>query len=154
MTIHEPNRTILSTTRDSLTHKRTVCGHKMFVTVSFFEDEGTEHRAKPGEVFVQVAKEGTEISGLVDALVTHVSISLQYGVPWEKIRSKLLHHIFGTPDDRHTSIVDGIAKIVDHLIVERCSIIDAPLPDFLVDCEWAISKTTHPTHSPSNGRPA
>jgi len=129
MTIYEPQRTHLPESRGSITHKRSICGYKTFTTVSFFEEEGYE--TEPAEIFISIAKEGTEISGLTDALVTITSIALQYGVPWEKVRSKLLHHRFGYDDGRHKSIVDGIAKVVDEMIRHRCETLGCKLPAYL-----------------------
>ena len=38
-----------------------------------------------GEIFVRMAKEGSTVSGLLDAWATAFSIALQYGAPLEKL---------------------------------------------------------------------
>jgi ribonucleoside-diphosphate reductase alpha chain len=56
--------------------------------VGLYED-GT-----PGEIFVTMAKEGSAVSGLVDAVATLTSINLQYGVPLEVLCRKFIHTRF------------------------------------------------------------
>jgi ribonucleoside-diphosphate reductase alpha chain len=47
------------------------------VTVGEYED------GRPGEVFLQVAKQGSTLAGIMDAFAISVSHGLQYGVPLE-----------------------------------------------------------------------
>ena len=79
----EPYRRHLPDERQSITHKFRVGDQEGYVTVGLFED-GT-----PGEVFVKMAKEGSTVSGLTDAVALMTSIALQYGVSLEKIAAKL-----------------------------------------------------------------
>ena len=37
-------------------------------------------RGQPGEIFLRMAKEGSTLSGLMEAFATSISVSLQYGV--------------------------------------------------------------------------
>lgn len=114
------SRLELPATRDSLTHKRVICGHKCYFTVSFMESGNEENRCKPAEVFCQIAKEGTLVAGLVNAITWLISTSLQNSIPWEEVSRGLRHHTFERrEDEHHTSLIDGIAKSVDHLIEER-----------------------------------
>ena len=46
---------------------------------------------KPGEIFLVMAKEGSTISGLMDAFATSISMALQYGVPLEALVDKFSH---------------------------------------------------------------
>ena len=78
-----PYRRHLPDERQSITHKFRVGEQEGYVTVGLFED-GT-----PGEVFIKIAKEGSTVSGLTDAVALLTSISLQYGVGLEKIAAKL-----------------------------------------------------------------
>ncbi len=78
-----PYRRHLPDERQSITHKFRVGEQEGYVTVGLFED-GT-----PGEVFIKIAKEGSTVSGLTDAVALLTSISLQYGVGLEKIAGKL-----------------------------------------------------------------
>jgi ribonucleoside-diphosphate reductase alpha chain len=52
-------------------------------------DDGT-----PGEIFLVMAKEGSTISGLMDAFATSVSLALQYGVPLKALIDKFSHMRF------------------------------------------------------------
>jgi len=45
----------------------------------------------PGEIFITMAKEGSTISGLMDAFATAVSFNLQYGVPLKFLVDKFTH---------------------------------------------------------------
>ena len=48
----------------------------------------------PGEIFIAMAKEGSTISGLMDAFATSISMALQYGVPLEALVEKFSHMRF------------------------------------------------------------
>ena len=87
------------------------CGFTLIVTVNFYDDT-----LEPGELFVNIAKQGSTISGFVDALVTTISIALQHGVPWEVLRNKYVDHKFEPSDGVNPSLVHAIAVAVDNLI--------------------------------------
>ena len=74
--------------RVAITHKFSIAGHEGYITVGLFED-GT-----PGEVFCTMSKEGSTISGLMDAFATAVSLALQYGVPLDVLVNKFSHTRF------------------------------------------------------------
>src|SRR5262249_39490412 len=67
------------------THKFDIQGHEGYVTVGLYDD-GT-----PGEIFLTMAKEGSTISGLMDAFALQTSMALQYGVPLRKMVNKFSH---------------------------------------------------------------
>jgi ribonucleoside-diphosphate reductase alpha chain len=81
----KPVRRHLPDERRSLTHKFDIQGHEGYVTVGLYDD-GT-----PGEIFVTMAKEGSTISGLMDAFAVQTSMALQYGVPLRKMVNKFSH---------------------------------------------------------------
>lgn len=70
-------RRALKSERQSITHKFSVGGQTGYITVGLYED------GSPGEIFLQMAKEGSTISGLMDSFAIAVSVGLQYGVPLE-----------------------------------------------------------------------
>lgn len=78
----------LPSERKSLTHKFSIAGHEGYITVGLYED-GT-----PGEIFITMAKEGSTISGVMDAFATAISVSLQYGVPLKSLVRKFSHMRF------------------------------------------------------------
>lgn len=68
-------RRLLPRKRNSKTYKFKVADLKGFFTVGEYED------GAPGELFVSVAKQGSTLSGMMDAFAVSVSHGLQYGVP-------------------------------------------------------------------------
>ncbi len=97
--------------RDSITHKFSVGGHEGYLTVGKYED-GT-----PGEIFIKMAKEGSTLSGIMDAFALSVSIALQYGVPLRALVDKFCNSRFepsgytGNPEIRYAkSVVDYIGR--------------------------------------------
>ena len=73
--IYEPIRKKLPRRRTSHTFDFRVADCKGFVTVAEYED------GRPGEIFIQVSKQGSTLSGIMDAFAISVSYGLQYGVP-------------------------------------------------------------------------
>jgi ribonucleoside-diphosphate reductase alpha chain len=109
----KPLRRRLSDTRTALTHKFDIAGHEGYLTVGLFEDN------QPGELFITMAKEGSTIGGLMDAIGTLTSMALQYGVPLEALVRKFAHQRFEpsgftkNPDIRNaSSITDYVFRWV------------------------------------------
>ncbi len=80
-----PTRRRLPDERRAITHKFSVQGHEGYVTAGLYDD------GEPGEIFLVMAKEGSTVSGLMDAVATTVSIALQHGVPLATLVEKLAH---------------------------------------------------------------
>lgn len=104
-------RRTLSKIRTAKTISFRVAGSKGYVTVGEFED-GT-----PGEVFVKIAKQGSTLAGVMDALAVSVSYGLQYGVPLKSYVHGLTNMSFapaGITDDvdirTASSLVDYIFR--------------------------------------------
>jgi len=74
--------------RQAITHKFSIGGHEGYITVGLYED------GVPGEIFITMSKEGSTISGLMDAFATSVSMALQYGVPLRVLVEKFSHMRF------------------------------------------------------------
>jgi ribonucleoside-diphosphate reductase alpha chain len=83
--VARPARRKLPDERHAITHKYSIAGHEGYITVGMYED------GKPGEIFLVMAKEGSTISGLMDAFATSISMALQYGVPLEALVEKFSH---------------------------------------------------------------
>lgn len=97
--------------RNSKTFSFTVAGTHGYVTVGEFED-GT-----PGEVFVNIAKQGSTLRGVMDAFAISISHGLQYGVPLKAYVRSFVATSFapaGITDDPDirtaSSLVDYIAR--------------------------------------------
>jgi ribonucleoside-diphosphate reductase alpha chain len=72
---YEPIRQKLPRSRRSRTFDFRVADCKGFATVAEYED------GRPGELFIQVSKQGSTLAGIMDAFAIAVSYGLQYGVP-------------------------------------------------------------------------
>jgi ribonucleoside-diphosphate reductase alpha chain len=103
----------LPASRASLTHRFVVAGHKGYLTYSVYED------GKIAEIFVKMAKQGSTLSGLLDAFAISVSMALQYGVPLKALAHKFIYSRFEpagfteNPDIRiATSIIDYIFRFL------------------------------------------
>jgi len=83
--VYRPVRRKLPDTRTAITHKFSIGGHEGYITVGMYED------GSPGEIFITMAKEGSTISGLMDAFATAISFNLQYGVPVKFLVDKFAH---------------------------------------------------------------
>ena len=99
----------LNDTRASLTHKFTIEGHEGYITVGLFDDN------TPGEIFVTMAKEGSTLSGMMDAFATSISLSLQYGVPLAHLVEKFAHMRFEPSGWTGNSELGFAKSIVDYV---------------------------------------
>ena len=70
-------RRVLPSTRESLTHKFSINGQEGYLTIGLHAD------GSPGEIFIKIAKEGSTLSGLMQAFCQAFSLALQYGLPLE-----------------------------------------------------------------------
>ena len=95
--------------RRAVTHKFSVSGHEGYITVGLYDD-GT-----PGEIFLVMAKEGSTISGLVDAFATAVSIALQYGVPLQTLVDKFTHTRFEPSGFTNNPEIPIAKSIMDYI---------------------------------------
>lgn len=99
-------------TREAITHEFVVGGVKGYVTVGLYED------GAPGELFINVSKEGSTISGLLDAFSIAVSFALQSGVPLDRFIEKFSYMKFepsgytGTDFGYAHSIIDYVFRWV------------------------------------------
>jgi ribonucleoside-diphosphate reductase alpha chain len=73
--VHQPIRERLPRSRASRTFEFRVADCKGFVTVGEYDD------GRPGEIFMRVSKQGSTLSGIMDAFAISLSHGLQYGVP-------------------------------------------------------------------------
>jgi len=83
--VYRPVRRKLPDERRSITHKFSIGGHEGYITVGMYDD------GSAGELFITMAKEGSTISGLMDAFATAISFNLQYGVPLKFLVDKFAH---------------------------------------------------------------
>jgi len=104
-----PARRKLPKVRTSRTYKFQVADLDGYFTVSEYSD------GKPGELFINVSKQGSTLSGLLDSFAISVSLGLQYGVPL-KHYAKLLRGTsfapYGITDDQEIRTASSITDYI------------------------------------------
>jgi ribonucleoside-diphosphate reductase alpha chain len=80
-----------------------------YIHVGLFDD-GT-----PGDIFVDIAKEGTTLAGLMNSFMISVSLGLQYGVPLEVYCSKFAHMRFEPSGMTNDPDIRAAKSIVDYI---------------------------------------
>jgi len=125
----QPYRRHLPDERRSITHKFRVGEQEGYITVGLY-DEGA-----PGEIFVNISKEGSTIRGLMDAVAMLTSVALQYGVPLESLVVKFrgVHFepagLTGNPRiPTASSLVDYIFRWLELRFLAPAEVADAAAP--------------------------
>ena len=117
-----PTRKRLPKKRTAQTVSFAVGGAEGYLTTGSYPDGGL------GEIFVNMSKQGSTLSGVMDAFSLAISIALQYGVPLETYVGKFVNNRFepsGMTDDPDvriaTSVVDYLFRRIalDHLPQEK-----------------------------------
>ncbi|MGH2738646.1 MAG: hypothetical protein ACRDHH_07495, partial [Actinomycetota bacterium] len=106
-----PVRRRLPSTRPAHTFSFSVGEADGYITAGEYPEDGI------GEIFLKVAKQGSTLSGIMDAFAISVSLGLQYGVPLEAYVQKFINMRFepsgmtSDPDIRFaSSLVDYIFR--------------------------------------------
>jgi ribonucleoside-diphosphate reductase alpha chain len=106
-----PVRKRLPRSRPSRTISFQVGDAEGYITAGEYPDDGI------GEIFLKTSKQGSTLSGVMDAFAIAVSLGLQYGVPLEAFVSKFINMKFepsgmtNDPDVRFaTSLVDYVFR--------------------------------------------
>ncbi len=73
--VHQPIRQKLPRSRRGRTFEFRVADCKGFATIGEYDN------GQPGEIFLTVSKQGSTLSGIMDAFAKSISYGLQYGVP-------------------------------------------------------------------------
>jgi ribonucleoside-diphosphate reductase alpha chain len=120
--VKQPLRERLPRRRRSVTFKFRVADCEGYATVGEYDD------GRPGEIFINVSKQGSTLAGIMDAFAVAVSVSLQHGVPLATFVRKYTNTRFepaGMTDDPDlriaSSLVDYIFRrlAVDYLPYEE-----------------------------------
>lgn len=107
--ILKPIRRRLPEERQAITHKFCIGGLEGYLTVGLYKD------GSPGEIFLVVAKEGSTLSGMMDAFATSISIALQYGVPLAALVKKFSHMRFEPAGFTHNKDLPMANSVVDYV---------------------------------------
>jgi len=111
---HKRPRFLLPARRNGWTQEARIGGHKVFLRTGEYDD-GTL-----GEVFIDLAKEGATLRGVLSCFAIAVSKGLQYGVPLEEFVDTFTFHTFeprgmveGHPNIKMAnSIIDYVFRAV------------------------------------------
>lgn len=104
--IHKPVRRKLPSARLSITKKIKVASFKGYLTIGLYPD------FKPGEIYIKASKEGSTISGLLDAFARSVSYNLQYGVPLQVLVTKFSNLKF---EPSGVSDIGIVGSVIDYV---------------------------------------
>ncbi len=104
-----PQRRRLPDDRVEVGRKFKVGEYEGYIHVGLFDD-GT-----PGDIFVDIAKEGTTLAGLMNSFMISVSLGLQYGVPLEVYVSKFSHMRFEPSGMTNDPDIRVAKSIVDYI---------------------------------------
>jgi ribonucleoside-diphosphate reductase alpha chain len=95
--------------RNEIGRKFQVGEYEGYIHVGLYDD-GT-----PGDIFVDIAKEGTTLAGLMNSFMISVSLGLQYGVPLEVYVSKFAHMRFEPSGMTNDPDIRVAKSIVDYI---------------------------------------
>jgi ribonucleoside-diphosphate reductase alpha chain len=95
--------------RTEIGRKFQVGDHEGYIHVGLYDD------GSPGDIFVDIAKDGTTMAGLMNSLCLAVSMGLQYGVPPEVYVSKLSHMRFEPSGLTNDADIRVAKSIVDYI---------------------------------------
>ena len=158
--------------RTAKTFSFTVADSHGYVTVGEYED-GT-----PGEIFINIAKMGSTLAGLMDSFARSISYGLQYGVPLKRYVKGLSHMSFapsGITDDPDirtaSSLVDyifrrlaltylsfddrlelGMASLDDIPDEAQTTLLATPQPTPVVAAAQPVSEPVQPTSKPATSK--
>src|SRR6187397_2698932 len=107
--VPHPQRRRLPDDRTEVGRKFKVGDYEGYIHVGLFED-GT-----PVDIFVDIAKEGTTLAGLMNSFMISVSLGLQYGVPLEVYVSKFAHMRFEPSGQTNDADIRIAKSIVDYV---------------------------------------
>jgi ribonucleoside-diphosphate reductase alpha chain len=105
-----PKRRRLPDDRTEVGRKFRVGEYEGYIHVGVFDEDGA-----PGDIFVDIAKDGTTLQGLMNSLMIAVSMGLQYGVPPEVYVSKLSHLRFEPSGPTNDPDIRTAKSIVDYI---------------------------------------
>jgi ribonucleoside-diphosphate reductase alpha chain len=126
----KPPRFLLPSRRSGFNQEARVGGHKVYLRTGEYED-GTL-----GEIFIDLAKEGATLKGILSCFAIAVSKGLQYGVPLEEFVDTFTFQTFeprGMVEDHPNikmanSIVDYVFRALGVEYLERDELAQVP-PD-------------------------
>ena len=100
-------------TRDSITHRVKISTSSgdltLFIIVGFYGD-GT-----PGELFINMGKAGSTLSGLLDTIGILCSYALQYGVPLDALAHRMRDISFEPSGQTDNPKIPKCSSVIDYI---------------------------------------
>ncbi|MBC8299193.1 MAG: vitamin B12-dependent ribonucleotide reductase, partial [Pelagibacterales bacterium] len=143
-------RFLLPERRDGWTQEARIAGHKVYLRTGEYPD-GTL-----GEVFIDIAKEGATLKGVLGCFAIAVSKGLQYGVPLEEFVDTFTFQTFeprGMVEGHENikmsnSIIDYVFRALGLEYLDRTDIVQVPPKDKNIQetepIEMVTKKETEP----------
>ncbi|HET8805894.1 MAG TPA: vitamin B12-dependent ribonucleotide reductase [Gaiellales bacterium] len=159
----KPQRRVMPIERQEIGRKFKVGEYEGYIHVGLFPE------GDPGDVFVDIAKEGTTLAGLMNAFMIAVSVGIQYGVPLEVFVSKFAHMRFepsGLTNDPDIRVAKSIPDYIFRWMGKRfldtdqqadLGIMSQAVKDRIAasyDAQEAGDPGAEVAHSPSAGQAA
>jgi ribonucleoside-diphosphate reductase alpha chain len=159
----KPQRRVMPIERQEIGRKFKVGEYEGYIHVGLFPE------GDPGDVFVDIAKEGTTLAGLMNAFMIAVSVGIQYGVPLEVFVSKFAHMRFepsGLTNDPDIRVAKSIPDYIFRWMGKRfldtdqqadLGIMSQAVKDRIAasyDAQEAGEPAAEVAHSPSAGQAA
>lgn len=105
----KPTRLRLPQTRKAIIHKFNLGETRAYLIVGLYDN------GDPGEIFVNIDKQGSTISGLVDSFAILMSYALQYGLPLKEITGKLRHVRFEPAGLTSNKDIPMASSVIDYI---------------------------------------
>jgi ribonucleoside-diphosphate reductase alpha chain len=105
----QPVRKRLPMSRPSITTSFQIGDAEGYITAGSYPDDGL------GEIFLKTSKQGSTLSGVMDAFAIAVSLGLQYGVPLEAYVSKFINTKFEPSGMTNDSDIRFASSMVDYV---------------------------------------
>jgi ribonucleoside-diphosphate reductase alpha chain len=105
----KPIRRRLPTSRPAKTISFAVGDAEGYITAGEYPEDGI------GEIFLKVSKQGSTLSGVMDAFAIAVSLGLQYGVPLEAFAQKFVNMRFEPSGITNDFDIRFASSIVDYV---------------------------------------
>jgi len=106
---HDERREYLDDARAAIVHKFDILGHEGYIRAGMYPD------GRVGEIFVKMNKVGTNVSGMMDAFATAVSLLLQYGVSVETLGDKFIGARFDPQGWTKNPAIREATSVVDYI---------------------------------------
>lgn len=108
--MNEPTRKRLQSERQGRVHRVEIeGGHKVYIRVGLYQD------GRPGEIFIDMSKEGSTLSGLLDTIAVQTSLLLQNGVTLQSLVAKFANTRFEPCGRTNNPCIPETTSIVDYV---------------------------------------